>query len=94
MKINRIVSSVMGISVILNASIALVGPFFPPEAEKKGLDLKMIGYIFSAYPMAFVIVSLIMPTILHFTSQRTIFIYSSIIYVSAHFNTFNISLRV
>lgn len=70
----------MGISVILNAAIALVGPFFPPEAEKKGVDLKIIGYIFSAYPMAFVCISLVMPTILHYTNPRAVFIISSIIY--------------
>lgn len=70
----------MGVSVILNAAIAIVGPFFPPEAEKKGVELKTIGYIFSAYPMAFVIVSLIMPTILHYTNQRVVFVASSIIY--------------
>jgi len=86
MKINKIIISLMGISVILNAAIALVGPFFPPEAEKKGMDLKMIGYIFSAYPMAFVIVSLIMPTVLHYTNQRAVFVISSIIYVSTLLN--------
>lgn len=72
----------MGISVILNAAIAIVGPFFPPEAEKKGIELQTVGYIFSAYPMAFVVVSLIMPTVLHYTNQRAVFIISSIIYVS------------
>ncbi len=82
MKVNIVVSSLMGTSVILNAAIALVGPFFPPEAEKKGVDVKTIGYIFSAYPLAFVIVSLIMPTILHFVNQRTVFIISAVIYVS------------
>jgi len=75
-----VITSLMGISVVLNAAIALVGPFFPPEAEKKGIDIKMVGYIFSAYPMAFVIVSLIMPTILHYVNQRRIFIFSSIVY--------------
>ena len=70
----------MGISVILNSAIAIVGPFFPPEAEKKGVDIKVIGYIFSAYPMAFVVVSLIMPTILHYTNPRFVFVFSSIIY--------------
>jgi cyanate permease len=70
----------MGISVILNAAIAIVGPFFPPEAEKKGVDVRTIGYIFSAYPMAFVVVSLVMPTILHYTNPRAVFIFSSIIY--------------
>lgn len=82
MKVNVVVSSLMGVSVILNAAIALVGPFFPPEAEKKGVDLKTVGYIFSAYPLAFVIVSLFMPTILHFINQRAVFIISAIIYVS------------
>lgn len=70
----------MGISVILNSAIAIVGPFFPPEAEKKGVDIKVIGYIFSAYPMAFVVVSLIMPTVLHYTNPRFVFVFSSIIY--------------
>lgn len=82
MKVNKVILCLMGISVILNAAIAIVGPFFPPEAEKKGVELKTIGYIFSAYPMAFVIVSLIMPTILHYTNQRVVFVTASIIYVS------------
>ena len=54
----------MGASIILNAAIAVVGPFFPPEAEKKGVDLKIIGFIFSTYPLAFVTFSLLMPSIL------------------------------
>lgn len=82
MKVNKVIVCLMGVSVILNAAIAIVGPFFPPEAEKKGVELKTIGYIFSAYPMAFVVVSLIMPTILHYTNQRTVFVLSSIVYVS------------
>jgi MFS family permease len=82
MKINKVIACLLGVSVVLNAAIALVGPFFPPEAEKKDVDLKVIGYIFSAYPMAFVCVSLITPTILHFVNQRAVFVISSIIYVS------------
>lgn len=88
MKVNKVIVCLMGISVILNAAIALVGPFFPPEAEKKGVGLKTIGYIFSAYPMAFVVVSLIMPTVLHYTNQRTVFVISSIIYVSTQISKF------
>eukprot|EP00344_Euplotes_crassus_P005699 CAMPEP_0196995348 /NCGR_PEP_ID=MMETSP1380-20130617/1481_1 /TAXON_ID=5936 /ORGANISM="Euplotes crassus, Strain CT5" /LENGTH=246 /DNA_ID=CAMNT_0042411001 /DNA_START=9 /DNA_END=746 /DNA_ORIENTATION=+ len=83
MKVNIVVSTLMGVSVILNAAIALVGPFFPPEAEKKGVDLKTVGYIFSAYPSAFVIVSLVMPTVLHFINQRAVFIISAVIYAAS-----------
>lgn len=71
----------MSISIVLNAAIAVVGPFFPPEAEKRGVDMKTIGYIFSSYPAAFVVVCLLMPTIMHYTNQRTVFVISSIIYV-------------
>ncbi len=33
-------------SVVMNANMAVVGPYFPPECEEKGLDMRMIGYIF------------------------------------------------
>ena len=82
MNSKKVIVWLMGISVILNAAIAVVGPFFPPEAEKRGVDTKTIGYIFSSYPAAFVFVWLIMPTIIHYTNQRTVFVVSSIIYVS------------
>lgn len=82
MKVNKVIVCLMGVSVILNAAIAIVGPFFPPEAEKRGVDTRTIGYIFSAYPMAFVIVSLIIPTLLHYTNQRIVFVTGAIVYVS------------
>jgi MFS family permease len=80
MKFNKVIVCLLGISVILNAAIAIVGPFFPPEAEAKGIDIKDIGYIFSAYPMAFVVVSLLTPTILHYVNQRAVFVISAIVY--------------
>lgn len=80
MRINKVIICLMGISVILNAAIAIVGPFFPPEANAKGIDLTVISYIFSAYPFAFVIVSLITPTILHFVNQRAVFVASAVVY--------------
>ena len=83
MKLNKVIVCLLGISVTLNAAIAIVGPFFPPEAEKNNVDLKMIGYIFSAYPMAFVFVSLITPTILHYVNQRAVFVMGSLLYALA-----------
>lgn len=80
----KIIAYLMGLSIILNAAIAVVGPFFPPEAEKKGVDLKTIGFIFSTYPTAFVTVSLLMPSILCWINQKVVFIVWSIIYVSSN----------
>lgn len=80
MKLNRVSALLLGTSLIINAALALVGPFFPQEAEEKGVDINIIGYIFSAYPLSFVIVSLIMPKILNKYSQRMMFIVGSITY--------------
>eukprot|EP00345_Euplotes_harpa_P000049 CAMPEP_0168317924 /NCGR_PEP_ID=MMETSP0213-20121227/171_1 /TAXON_ID=151035 /ORGANISM="Euplotes harpa, Strain FSP1.4" /LENGTH=245 /DNA_ID=CAMNT_0008318889 /DNA_START=14 /DNA_END=751 /DNA_ORIENTATION=+ len=80
MRVSQVIVCLMGISVILNSAIAIVGPFFPPEAEKNGVDLKTVGYILSAYPMAFVTVSLIMPTVLFYVSQRAVFVAGCILY--------------
>ena len=33
-------------SVVMNACMSIVGPYLPPECEEKGIDMKMIGYIF------------------------------------------------
>ena len=80
MKITRVSALLLVTSLIINAAIAIVGPFFPPEAEKKGVDVNIIGYIFSVYPFSFVIVSLIVPRILHFYSRKTVFLAGSIVY--------------
>jgi MFS family permease len=66
--------------LIINAAIAIVGPFFPPEAEKKGVDINVIGYIFSIYPFSFVIVSLTIPKILQHYSRKRVFIVGSVVY--------------
>lgn len=83
MKVNKAIVTLLSISVILNAAISIVGPFFPPEAEKKGIDNRTTSYIFSAYPMAFVAVSLITPTALNFVNQKVLFVCSAIVYAVA-----------
>ena len=56
-------------NIILNASIAILDPFFPPLAEEKGVDISLIGYVFSIYPTTFVIVSLVIPKVLQFFNK-------------------------
>lgn len=80
MKLNKVSGLLLTTSLIINAAIAIVGPFFPPEAEKKGVDINIIGYIFSIYPLTFVIVSLIIPKLLQYYSRKSVFVVGSIVY--------------
>mgnify|MGYP006290146143 CR=1 FL=1 len=80
MKLTKVSALLLSTSLIINAAIAIVGPFFPPEAEKKGVDINIVGYIFSIYPFCFVIVSLIIPQVLQYYSKKRVFVVGSIIY--------------
>ena len=80
MKIGKVSGMLLTTSLIINAAIAIVGPFFPPEAEKKDVNVNIIGYIFSIYPFAFVIISLLVPKILQYFSRKSVFIVGSLIY--------------
>ena len=34
-------------SIVINMAIALAGPLLAPEGKRKGIDTKLIGYLFA-----------------------------------------------
>lgn len=80
MKLDKVSYLLLGTSLIINAAIAIVGPFFPLKAEERGVDINIVGYIFSIYPFFFVIVSLAIPKILQTYSKKKVFVVGSVIY--------------
>ena len=38
-------------NVVCCFALSIIAPFFPTYAKNKGLDLDLIGYIFSLYPL-------------------------------------------
>ena len=54
---NWLVVSILGITALTNSAYAIIAPFLPFEFEKKGVDSSWLGYIFSIYSVAVVIVS-------------------------------------
>jgi hypothetical protein len=55
--ISRLVLSVMGITALSNSAYAIIAPFLPFEFEKKKVDSRWLGYIFSIYSVAVVLCS-------------------------------------
>lgn len=46
--------------LISNISYIMIAPFLPLEFETKGVDGDVVGVVFAAYPVASIIISLIM----------------------------------
>ena len=61
----------IGVFIFLNIcnivccfALSIIAPFFPTYAKDKGLDLDLIGYIFSLYPLGMLLGSLILGKII------------------------------
>ena len=80
MKINTVSALLLVTNLMINISVAILDPFFPPLAIDKGVNIDVVGYVFSIYPLTFVIVSLLMPKVLLHINKRIVFVLGSLIY--------------
>lgn len=54
----------------------MIAPFFPETALEKGVSHVMVGYIFSAYPIANLLSSLMLIRVFERVSKKRIIIFS------------------
>jgi len=47
MRVDKVLISLSISSVVMNAGIAIVGPFLPPAGKEIGIDTKILSYIFA-----------------------------------------------
>ena len=57
MAVDLVVLGMMFIITLSNSAYSIVAPFMPFEFTKKGVDLSLMGYIFSIYSLAVIIAS-------------------------------------
>lgn len=83
MRVDKILISLSCSSVVMNAAIAIVGPYLPGAGKDKGIDTKVLGYLFAIYPLCFVIGSLILPHFMKHLARRFVLCLSTILYGAA-----------
>jgi len=54
---NMIVVSLCLTSIFANSAYSSIAPFYPAEAQKKGVDSELIGIIFSGYSISMCLLS-------------------------------------
>ena len=57
MAVDLVVLGMMFIITLSNSAYSIIAPFMPFEFQNKGVDLSLMGYIFSIYSLAVIIAS-------------------------------------
>lgn len=73
MAVDMRLAVVYGSSFLVNLILAIVAPFYPIEAERKGAPVWVTGLIFSAMPLATFVCSPLVGTYLQYLGRRRAF---------------------
>jgi len=58
--------------MLSNSAYAIIAPFLPTEFKEKGVDQSWVGFIFSAYSVAFIICSPIVGKLQNYMGRRNL----------------------
>ena len=74
-KFDLIICSMFTITALSNSAYALIAPFLPFEFARKGVDLTLMGYIFSIYSVAVIFCSPIIGKLISVLGRRNLIMF-------------------
>lgn len=82
-KLDLVVCSMFFITALSNSAYALIAPFLPFEFERKGVDLTLMGYIFSIYSVAVIFCSPLIGKLISKMGRRNLIMFGVFLMGSA-----------